>query len=36
MWTSVLQGLLEGADARLADGEGRPVAWPVALAGDKG
>jgi transposase len=28
--------LLEGADARLLDGAGEPVAWPVALGGDKG
>ena len=31
-----LQPLLEGADARLYDGEGEPIAWPVALGGDKG
>lgn len=28
--------MLEGADARLVDGAGEPVAWPVALGGDKG
>jgi transposase len=28
--------LLDGADARLLDGTGEPVAWPAALAGDKG
>jgi len=28
--------LLEQADAHLFDGDGEPVAWPVALAGDKG
>lgn len=28
--------VLEGADAELVDGEGKPVAWPLALAGDKG
>lgn len=28
--------LLEGADANIVDGDGQPVAWPVALAGDKG
>ena len=28
--------LLEGADANLRDGDGQPVAWPVALGGDKG
>jgi transposase len=27
---------LEGADERVVDGDGEPVAWPVALAGDKG
>jgi len=32
----VLDTLLEGADANLRDGEGEPVAWPVALGGDKG
>jgi transposase len=25
-----------GADERVTDGDGDPVAWPVALAGDKG
>ena len=28
--------MLEGADARLRNGAGEPVAWPVALGGDKG
>lgn len=28
--------MLDGADAALLDGEGEPIAWPVALAGDKG
>jgi transposase len=28
--------LLEGADERVRDGSGRPVAWPVAMAGDEG
>ena len=28
--------MLEGADAELIDGEGKPIAWPVSLAGDKG
>jgi transposase len=28
--------LLEGADAAIVDQAGKPVAWPVALAGDKG
>jgi transposase len=27
---------LGGADAALLDGEGEPIAWPLALAGDKG
>ena len=34
--STALQPLLEGADARLLDGAGEPVAWPVALGGDKG
>jgi transposase len=34
--STVLDTLLVGADARLFDGEGKPVAWPVALGGDKG
>ncbi len=34
--TTALAPLLEGADERLVDGEGEPIAWPVALAGDKG
>jgi transposase len=34
--STVLDTLLEGADANLRDGEGEPVAWPVALGGDKG
>ena len=28
--------MLNGADDALLDGEGEPIAWPVALAGDKG
>lgn len=28
--------LLAGADEAVVDGDGAPVAWPVALAGDKG
>jgi transposase len=28
--------LLDGADEHVVDGKGKPVAWPVALAGDKG
>lgn len=31
-----LEALLENADAHLLDGQGEPIAWPVALAGDKG
>jgi len=27
---------MEGADACLYDGDGSPMAWPVALSGDKG
>jgi transposase len=34
--TTGLVPLLEGAEERLVDGEGEPIAWPVALAGDKG
>lgn len=34
--STALDAVLEGADARLHDGEGEPVAWPVALGGDKG
>jgi len=32
----VVDTLLAGADANVVDGEGEPIAWPVALAGDKG
>jgi len=28
--------LLEGADAKLVDYDNEPLAWPVAMAGDKG
>ena len=31
-----LDSLLQGADAQLLDGNDDPIAWPVALAGDKG
>lgn len=31
-----LVSLLNGADASVTDGAGEPVAWPAALAGDKG
>lgn len=27
---------MEGADANVCDGQGQPIAWPVALGGDKG
>jgi len=32
----VFDTLLIGADEQLFDAEGQPIAWPVALAGDKG
>lgn len=32
----MLDTVLEGADANVVDAEGQPVAWPVALGGDKG
>lgn len=34
--STVLDTLLEGADANLFDKEGERIAWPVAIAGDKG
>lgn len=34
--STVLDSLLGGADACLHDGRGVPLAWPVALGGDKG
>jgi len=34
--STVLDEVLIGADAELFDAAGEPVAWPVALAGDKG
>jgi len=34
--STVLDALLIGADAIVTNGENEPVAWPVALAGDKG
>jgi len=34
--STVLDTLLEGADANLFNSAGEPVAWPVAMAGDKG
>lgn len=33
---TALLPLLEGADACVTDAEGEPIAWPAALAGDKG
>jgi transposase len=33
---TALVPLLDGADESVVDGQGEPVAWPVALAGDKG
>ena len=32
----MLDTLLEGADERLVDDQGIPIAWPVALTADKG
>lgn len=34
--STVLDDVLVGADGQLIDAKGNPVAWPVALAGDKG
>jgi len=34
--STVLDTLLIGADETVTNGENEPVAWPVALAGDKG
>jgi transposase len=34
--STALKPLLEGADAAITDQDGQPVAWPVAMAGDKG
>ena len=34
--STALIAVLEGADAELLDDDGEPIAWPVALAGDKG
>lgn len=33
--SSSFADLLDGADARLFDAKGTPMAWPAALAGDK-
>lgn len=34
--STVLDRLLEDADANVLDSEGAPIGWPVAVAGDKG
>jgi len=34
--STCLDTLLQGADENIVDGNGKPIAWPVALAGDKG
>ena len=34
--STVLEDVLIGADEHLRDAAGDPIAWPVALAGDKG
>lgn len=34
--TTGLIPLLHGADEQVRDGDGEPIAWPIALAGDKG
>lgn len=34
--STMLDTVLIGADEQLMDAEGEPIAWPVALAGDKG
>ena len=34
--STVLDTVLEGADASLCDIDGRPIAWPLGLAADKG
>ncbi len=34
--STVVDTLLIGADAHVVDGQGEPIAWPVALVGDKG
>ncbi len=34
--STVLDGVLIGADEQLFDHDDEPIAWPVALAGDKG
>ena len=34
--STVLDTLLQGAEANLINNEGEPIAWPLAIAGDKG
>lgn len=34
--STTLDSLLVGADAALTDNDGNPIAWPVAVAADKG
>jgi transposase len=34
--STALATVLEGADSRLQDSNGEPIAWPVQLGGDKG
>ena len=34
--STALVPLLQGVDAAIVDDEGEPIAWPLALAGDKG
>ena len=34
--STVLDTMLIGADTKLFDGNGQPIAWPAALGGDKG
>jgi hypothetical protein len=34
--STTLDIVLENADRDLRDGDGEPVPWPIALAGDKG
>ena len=33
--STALEPLLEGADEQVRNGNGEPIAWPVALGGDK-
>lgn len=34
--STAFEAVLEGADLNLFDGDGKPIAWPVLLGGDKG